>query len=55
MGRCAMDLLSPGGYDKFTSPAIGGSAMQLGAPLAMAGLAGAQEDLYPKPDNRLEE
>jgi len=55
MGRGAMDLLSPGGYDKFTSPAIGGSAMQLGAPLAMAGLAGAQEDLYPKPDNSLEE
>jgi hypothetical protein len=26
----------------------GGSAFQLGAPLAMAGLSGAQEDLYPK-------
>jgi hypothetical protein len=50
-----MDLLSPGGYDKFTSPAIGGSAMQLGAPLAMAGLAGAQEDLYPEPDTSMEE
>jgi hypothetical protein len=55
MGRGAMDLLSPGGYDKFTSPAIGGSAMQLGAPLAMAGLAGAQEDLYPEPDTSMEE
>ena len=48
MGRGATELLSLGGYDKFTSPAIGGSAFQLGAPLAMAGLSGAQEDLYPK-------
>jgi hypothetical protein len=55
MGRGAMDILKPGGYDKFTSPAIGGSAMQIGAPLGMAGLAGAQEDLYPKGDNSLEE
>jgi hypothetical protein len=33
----------------------GGSAMQLGAPLAMAGLAGAQEDLYPELDTSLED
>jgi hypothetical protein len=55
MGRGAMDILKPGGYDKFTSPAVGGSAMQLGAPLGMAGLAGAQEDLYPEVDTSLEE
>ena len=55
MGRGAMELLSPGGYDKFTSPAIGGSAMQLGAPLGMAALSGAQEDLYPEPDMSMEE
>jgi hypothetical protein len=55
MGRGASELLSPGGYDKFTSPAIGGSAMQLGAPLGMAALSGAQEDLYPGVDTSLEE
>jgi hypothetical protein len=55
MGRGAMDLLSPGGYDKFTSPAIGGSAMQLGMPLATAGLAGMQGDMYPEIDTSLEE
>ena len=55
MGRGASELLSPGGYDKFTSPAIGGSAMQIGAPLGMAALSGAQEDLYPEPDMSMEE
>ena len=55
MGRGAMELLSPGGYDKFTSPAIGGSAMQLGAPLGMAALSGVQGDMYPEMDTSLEE
>jgi hypothetical protein len=55
MGRGAMDILKPGGYDKFTSPAIGGSAFQLGAPLAMAGYEGAKEDLYPTIDTTEEE
>jgi hypothetical protein len=41
------------GYDAFK--AAGGSGYQLGAPLAMAGLSGAQEDLYPEPDMSLEE
>ena len=44
MGRGAMDLLSPGGYDKFVSPEIGGSAMQLGAPLGMAALSAMQPE-----------
>jgi hypothetical protein len=55
MGRGAMNLLSPEGYAKFTSPAVGGSAMQLAAPLGMAALSGAQEDLYPGIDTSLEE
>ena len=55
MGRGAMELLSPGGYDKFTSPAIGGSAMQLGAPLGMAAVSGVQGDMYPEMDTSLEE
>jgi hypothetical protein len=41
------------GYDAFKL--AGGSAFDLAAPIGMAGLAGAQEDLYPKPDNSLEE
>lgn len=48
MGEGVKQLTSKGGWDKFTSPEIGGSAFKLGAPLAMAGLAGAQEDLYPE-------
>jgi hypothetical protein len=41
------------GYDAFKQ--AGGSAFDIAAPIGMAGLAGAQEDLYPKPDNSLEE
>jgi len=41
------------GYDAFKQ--AGGSAFDLAAPIGMAGLAGAQEDLYPKPDESLEE
>jgi hypothetical protein len=33
----------------------GGSAWQLGAPLGMAALSGAQEDMYPEADKSLEE
>jgi hypothetical protein len=55
MGRGLGNLISPGGYAKFTSPAIGGSGMQLAAPLGMAALSGAQEDLYPEMDMSLEE
>jgi hypothetical protein len=55
MGRGAMNLLSPEGYAKFTSPAIGGSGMQLAAPLGMAALSGASEDMYPEADLSLEE
>jgi hypothetical protein len=51
MGRGASELLSPGGYDKFTSPAIGGSAMQIGAPLGMA----AYSAMQPKPVDTTEE
>ena len=36
------------GYDAFKQ--AGGSAFDLAAPIGMAGLAGAQEDLYPAPD-----
>lgn len=55
IGQGIKQLASPGGYTKFTSPEIGGSAMQLAAPLGMAALSGAQEDLYPKPDMSMEE
>ena len=55
MGRGATELLSPGGYDKFVSPEIGGSAMQLVSPLAFAGFEGVKKDLYPEPDTSLEE
>lgn len=41
------------GYDAFKQ--AGGSAFDLAAPIGMAGLAGAQEDLYPKADTSLEE
>ena len=41
------------GYDAFKQ--AGGSAFDLAAPIGMAGLAGAQEDLYPEGDNSLEE
>jgi hypothetical protein len=44
MGRGAMNLLSPEGYAKFTSPEIGGSAMQIGAPLGMAALSAMQPE-----------
>jgi hypothetical protein len=39
-------LLETGGYDKFVSPEIGGSAMQLGGPLAMAGFSALQPEPY---------
>jgi len=55
MGRGAGELLSPGGYDKFVSPEIGGSAMQLAAPVGMAALSGMQGDMYPEADTSLEE
>ena len=49
MGRGVTDLLSTGGYDKFVSPEIGGSAMQLGMPVGMAALTAMQpEPLDPK-------
>ena len=49
MGRGVTDLLSTGGYDKFVSPEIGGSAMQLGMPIGMAGYSAMQpEPLDPK-------
>jgi hypothetical protein len=41
------------GYDAFKQ--AGGSAFDLATPIGMAGLAGAQEDLYPKPDDSIEE
>jgi hypothetical protein len=41
------------GYDAFKQ--AGGSAFDLAAPIGMAGLAGAQEDLYPEPDMSMEE
>ena len=46
VGRGAQELLKTGGYDKFVSPEIGGSGMQLGAPLAMAGLSAMQPEPY---------
>jgi len=46
MGRGAMDLLKTGGYDKFVSPEIGGSAMQLGSSLGLPVLAGLQPEPY---------
>ena len=41
------------GYDAFKQ--AGGSAFDIAAPVGMAGLAGAQEDLYPEVDKSLEE
>jgi hypothetical protein len=41
------------GYDAFK--AAGGSGMQLAAPLGMAALSGASEDMYPEADLSLEE
>lgn len=41
------------GFDAFKQ--AGGSAFDLAAPIGMAGLAGAQEDLYPAPDMSEEE
>jgi hypothetical protein len=41
------------GYDAFKQ--AGGSAFDIAAPVGMAGLAGAQEDLYPEADTSLEE
>ena len=41
------------GYEAFKT--AGGSPMQLAAPLGMAALSGAQEDLYPEPDMSMEE
>jgi hypothetical protein len=46
MGRGAMDILKTGGYDKFVSPEIGGSAMQLGSSLGLPVLAGLQPKPY---------
>jgi hypothetical protein len=50
-GKLASDPM--GQYGAFKQ--AGGSAMQLGMPLGMAALSGAQEDLYPAPDQSLEE
>lgn len=52
IGQLASDPFGAG-YDAFK--AAGGSGMQLGMPLAMAGLSGIQEDLYPEPDMSMEE
>jgi hypothetical protein len=41
------------GYEAFKE--AGGSAFDIAAPVGMAGLAGAQEDLYPEMDTSLEE
>jgi hypothetical protein len=41
------------GFESFKQ--AGGSAFDLAAPIGMAGLAGAQEDLYPEGDNSVEE
>lgn len=41
------------GFDAFKQ--AGGSGFDLAAPVGMAGLAGAQEDLYPEADTSLEE
>lgn len=46
MGSGAMDLLKTGGYDKFVSPEIGGSAMQLGSSLGLPVFAGLQPKPY---------
>jgi hypothetical protein len=42
-----------GQYEAFKQ--AGGSAFDLAAPIGMAGLAGAQEDMYPEADGSLEE
>ena len=55
IGQGIKELASPGGYDKFTSPAVGGSGMQLGSPFVMAGYEGFKKDLYPEPDKSIEE
>ena len=52
IGQFASDPFGKG-YDAFK--AAGGSGYQLATPLAMAGLAGAQEDLYPEADKSEEE
>jgi len=51
MGSGLKQLVSPQGYNAFK--AAGGTGMQLAAPLGMAALSGAQEDLYPQLDNSL--
>jgi hypothetical protein len=51
MGRGASELLSPGGYDKFTSPAIGGSGMQLATSIGLP----AYSAMQPKPVDTTEE
>jgi hypothetical protein len=51
MGRGASELLSPGGYDKFTSPAIGGSGMQLATSFGVP----AFQAMQPKPIDTTEE
>jgi hypothetical protein len=51
MGRGASELLSPGGYDKFTSPAIGGSGMQLATSIGLP----AYSAMQPKPIDTTEE
>jgi hypothetical protein len=59
LGRGATALFQPEGFEKFTTPisqgGAGGSMYQIGTPLAMAGLSGAQEDLFPEPDTSEEE
>ena len=53
------DMTVSDAYKQFTTPVAqggaGGSGFQLAAPVGMAGLAGAQEDLYPEADTSLEE
>jgi hypothetical protein len=53
MGRGLGNLMSPNGYDAFK--AAGGSGMSLAAPLGMAALSGASEDMYPEADMSIEE
>jgi hypothetical protein len=51
-GKLASDPFGAG-YDAFKT--AGGSPMQLAAPIGLAALSGAQEDLYPEPDTSMEE
>jgi len=53
------DMTISDAYKQFTTPVAqggaGGSGLQLAAPVGMAALSGAQEDLYPEPDMSMEE